>query len=153
MASNLFGRLMSAALADHLGLAVNFYVFALLNLSGALLVYVSLKRTTPMTGASAPRQSPLGSLAEHLRNGPLCASFAIGFLILFTFIGTFTYVNFVLVRQPLGLEPDAAGLRLFRLPALDLHHAACRQGRARGSAPARPSGPRSLSPESACPCC
>ena len=33
VASNLFGRLMSAAMADHLGLAANFYVFALLNLS------------------------------------------------------------------------------------------------------------------------
>src|SRR6266481_5045979 len=29
VASNLFGRLMSAAVADHLGLAANFYVFAL----------------------------------------------------------------------------------------------------------------------------
>jgi hypothetical protein len=30
---------MSAALADHLGLAANFYVFALLNLGGAALVF------------------------------------------------------------------------------------------------------------------
>src|SRR5262250_1173706 len=48
VASNLFGRLMAAALADHLGLAGNFLVFALLNLSGALLVYFTLKRTPPM---------------------------------------------------------------------------------------------------------
>ncbi len=39
VASNLVGRLLSAALADHLGLAVNFYVFALLNLLGAVLVH------------------------------------------------------------------------------------------------------------------
>jgi predicted MFS family arabinose efflux permease len=39
VASNLFGRLMAAALADHLGLAGNFYVFAGLNLAGAVLVY------------------------------------------------------------------------------------------------------------------
>src|SRR5215813_8127488 len=39
VASNLIGRLISAALADHLGLAWNFYVFAALNLAGALLVY------------------------------------------------------------------------------------------------------------------
>ena len=38
VASNLFGRLMSAALADHLGLAGNFIVFAALNLAGAALV-------------------------------------------------------------------------------------------------------------------
>jgi YNFM family putative membrane transporter len=112
VASNLFGRLMSAAVADHLGLAVNFYVFALLNLSGALLVYVTLKRTTPMQFVGK-RPSPLGALAEHLGNGPLRASFGIGFLILFTFIGTFTYVNFVLVREPLGLSPMQLGFVYF----------------------------------------
>src|SRR4029078_4575236 len=37
VASNLIGRLMSAAVADHLGLAANFYVFALLNVAGAAL--------------------------------------------------------------------------------------------------------------------
>ena len=38
VASNLFGRLLSAAVADHFGLAWNFYAFAALNLCGALLV-------------------------------------------------------------------------------------------------------------------
>ena len=38
VASNLVGRLLSAAVADGLGLAWNFYVFAALNLAGALLV-------------------------------------------------------------------------------------------------------------------
>ena len=36
VASNLFGRLVSAAVADHFGLAWNFYAFAALNLCGAL---------------------------------------------------------------------------------------------------------------------
>jgi len=38
VASNLIGRLVSAAVADHLGLASNFYFFAVLNLAGAVLV-------------------------------------------------------------------------------------------------------------------
>src|SRR5262249_42844647 len=38
-----------------------------------------------------------------LRNPRLRAAFGIGFCILFAFIGTFTYVNFVLVRPPLSL--------------------------------------------------
>ena len=119
VASNLFGRLMSAAVADHLGLAANFYVFALLNLCGAALVYFTLKRTTPMPMATSAARSPLAAWGEHLRNGPLCASFGIGFLILFTFIGTFTYVNFVLVRQPLGLSPMQLGFVYFVfLPAI-----------------------------------
>src|SRR5438046_2990205 len=113
VASNLFGRLMSAALVDHFGLSGNFYVFAALNLAGAVLVYFTLGRTRPMAAVEATARSPLSIWAEHLRNAPLRASFAIGFLILFAFIGTFTYVNFVLVREPLALSRMAVGLVYF----------------------------------------
>src|SRR5437667_12758204 len=58
-------------------------------------------------------RSSFGIWAEHLRNGPLRASFGIGFLILFAFIGTFTYVNFVLVREPLSLSRMAVGYVYF----------------------------------------
>jgi predicted MFS family arabinose efflux permease len=100
VASNLFGRMLSAALADHFGLDVNFYVFALLNLAGAALVFVSVERTPPLEAGAATGRSPLAIVRAHLGNAPLRAAFAIGFLILFAFIGTFTYVNFVLVREP-----------------------------------------------------
>jgi YNFM family putative membrane transporter len=113
VASNLFGRLLSAAVADHFGLATNFVVFAALNLSGALLVYVSLQQATPMARDAAAPASPWSIWAQHLRNPALQASFAIGFLILFAFIGTFTYVNFVLVAPPLGLGMMALGLVYF----------------------------------------
>jgi predicted MFS family arabinose efflux permease len=43
----------------------------------------------------------------------LLASFGIGFCILFAFIGTFTYVNFVLVREPLSLGRMALGFVYF----------------------------------------
>ena len=63
----------------------------------------------------------------HLANPPLRAAFGIGFCILFAFIGTFTFVNFVLVRAPFMLDPHAARLRLLRVPALDRHDAAGRR--------------------------
>jgi len=107
VASNLFGRLMAAAFVDHLGLAANFYLFALLNLAGAALVYFGLARTPP--AAMPVAVSPFVHWAQHLRNARLRAAFAIGFLILFAFIGTFTYVNFVLVRPPLALGMMALG--------------------------------------------
>jgi len=102
VASNLIGRLISAAVADHFGLAANFYFFAALNLAGAVLVYFTISKTPPMAD-SGMASSPLAALSPHLRNGPLRAAFGIGFCILFAFIGTFTYVNFVLVREPLSL--------------------------------------------------
>jgi predicted MFS family arabinose efflux permease len=49
----------------------------------------------------------------HLKNPPLRASFAIGFCILFAFIGTFTYVNFVLVQPPFGIGAMTLGFVYF----------------------------------------
>src|SRR5262249_43402611 len=99
VASNLFGRLISAGIADHFGLGANFCTFALLNLLGAALAYIALGRTAAMPSSASSRRSGLAAWSEHLRNPPLVAGFAIGFCILFAFIGTFTYINFVLLRQ------------------------------------------------------
>ncbi|HET6467788.1 MAG TPA: MFS transporter [Geminicoccaceae bacterium] len=119
VASNLVGRLISAGIADHLGLAANFYGFALLNLAGAALVWFTLQRTPPMASGAPSAVSPLAVWAEHLQNGPLRAGFAIGFCILFAFIGTFTYVNFVLVREPINVGPMTLGLVYFAfLPSI-----------------------------------
>lgn len=112
VASNLFGRLAAAALVDHAGIAANFLVFSGLNLAGAALVWFWLGRAAPAPMPSAAR-APFAAWSEHLRNPALRASFAIGFLILFAFIGTFTYVNFVLVREPLGLGMMAIGFVYF----------------------------------------
>jgi MFS transporter, YNFM family, putative membrane transport protein len=113
VASNLIGRLISAAVADHLGLASNFYFFALLNLAGAALVYFTVARAAPMEQTDALPPSPFAAWFEHLRNARLRAAFGIGFCILFAFIGTFTYVNFVLVRAPLSLGPMELGFVYF----------------------------------------
>jgi predicted MFS family arabinose efflux permease len=103
VASNLFGRLLAAGVVDHLGLVANFYVFAALNLAGAVLVWFTVERAPPMPTADASRRAPMASFLVHLGTPALRAAFAIGFLILFAFIGTFTYVNFVLVRPPFGI--------------------------------------------------
>jgi len=102
VASNLIGRLVAAAVVDNLGLAPNFCFFALLNLAGAVLVYFTIHRVPPMH-SMAMTQSPLEATIGHWRNPSLRAAFGIGFCILFAFIGTFTFVNFVLVRPPLSL--------------------------------------------------
>jgi predicted MFS family arabinose efflux permease len=102
VASNLIGRLVSAAVVDTFGLASNFYFFALLNLAGAVLVYFTIQRVKPMH-VTAAAQSPFAAAIGHWCNPALRSAFAIGFCILFAFIGTFTFVNFVLVREPLSL--------------------------------------------------
>jgi len=59
VASNLIGRLISAAVADHFGLAANFYFFASLNLLGAALVYFTVEKAAPMHDMVVRRQSKL----------------------------------------------------------------------------------------------
>lgn len=113
VASNLFGRLMSAAVTDQIGLRANFYVFAVLNLLGAALVYFGIKRTAPMKEMTTTMGNTFTVWRQHMRNRALRASFAVGFLILFAFIGTFTYVNFVLTRVPVSLSPMSLGLVYF----------------------------------------
>jgi predicted MFS family arabinose efflux permease len=112
VASNLFGRLLSAAVADHFGLAWNFYAFAALNLCGALLVAATMRRQ-PARLDAAPMISAVNAWLANLRDPALRAAFAIGFCILFAFIGTFTYVNFVLVRQPFALGMMGLGFVYF----------------------------------------
>ena len=104
VASNLLGRLLSAAVADHFGLAWNFSVFAALNISGALLVFVALGRKAaakPTDGMAM--MGAFSAWLDNMRDPSLRAAFTLGFCILFAFIGTFTYVNFLLVRQPFEL--------------------------------------------------
>jgi YNFM family putative membrane transporter len=113
VASNLIGRLISAAVADHFGLAWNFYFFAALNLAGAVLVYFTIARSTPMEQSASMSHSPFAAWLEHLADPRLRAAFGIGFFILFAFIGTFTYVNFVLVRPPLSLAAMSLGFVYF----------------------------------------
>ena len=112
VASNLFGRLLAASVADGLGLPATFLALAGLNLAGAALVAVALSRAEPAM-AAAPGRSPLSAWAVHLSDPRLRAAFALGFCILFAFIGTFTYVNFVLVRPPLSLAPMSLGFVYF----------------------------------------
>ncbi|MEQ8179623.1 MAG: MFS transporter [Amphiplicatus sp.] len=113
VASNLVGRLVAGSIADAIGVAGNFYFFAALNLAGAGLAFIALKNAPPLMSGSDVTRAPLAVMADHLRNGCLRTTFAIGFLILFAFIGAFTYVNFVLAREPIGLSPMALGLVYF----------------------------------------
>jgi len=113
VASNLIGRLISAGVADHFGLAWNFYFFAALNLVGAVLVFFTIGRSTPMEPSAPTSRSPFSAWLEHLSDLRLRAAFGIGFCILFAFIGTFTYVNFVLVRPPLSLGAMTLGFVYF----------------------------------------
>jgi predicted MFS family arabinose efflux permease len=119
VASNLVGRLIAATVVSELGLDVNFLVFAALNLAGAGLAWVTISRAPPNPQLMAPDTDVFAAVRIHLANPALRLSFAIGFLILFAFIGAFSYVNFVLLAAPFALPMAMLGLVYFVfLPAM-----------------------------------
>ena len=58
-------------------------------------------------------QSPFAAMIAHLAQPGAARRVRIGFCILFAFIGTFTFVNFVLVRAPLSLGRMELGFVYF----------------------------------------
>ncbi|MEO0771547.1 MAG: MFS transporter [Pseudomonadota bacterium] len=116
VASNLFGRVLAVWAADTVGLSGSFWAFATLNLVGAglALVLIGARDTEP----PMRRGSPLEAWKKHLSHAALRASFVMGFVILFSFVGVFTYINFHLTG-PLGVAPAQLGLvYLVFIPAL-----------------------------------
>jgi predicted MFS family arabinose efflux permease len=108
VASNLIGRLTAAYVASIVGAEQSFLFFALLNLAGAALVTATLDRNAPEPMVRMGRF--WAPWLEQLADPALRRTFAIGFLILFGFIGVFTYVGFVLMRPPHALSMTALGL-------------------------------------------
>lgn len=107
VASNLVGRLIATAVTEHAGLSAAFVAFAGLNLAGAALVFFTVDHV-PKGNTSAGEWA-----LRHFSDPALRSGFAIGFCILFAFIGTFTYINFELVKPPLSLGMMELGVIYF----------------------------------------
>ena len=105
VASNLIGRLTAALVAGLVGAETSFLFFAALNIAGAALAPFHSTAMRPSRGSRGHFWAP-GSSIFRAR---LRRTFAIGFLILFGFIGVFTYVGFVLMRPPYSLSMTALG--------------------------------------------
>ncbi len=102
------GRFIPGILTDVIGWRAAFGVVALLTLTAATIVALTLapeRRFVPSGGL-------LGSaryMVRHLRDPRLIATYAIGFGVLFNFIATFTYVNFHLAAPPYSFPPSVLG--------------------------------------------
>jgi predicted MFS family arabinose efflux permease len=113
VASNLIGRLIATGVTDHFGLAGAFYTFAALNMAGAALAYFAIPPRGQEMAAPMPLGDTMHSWLVHLKHPSLRAGFGIGFCILFAFIGTFTFVNFILVAPPLSVGMMELGVIYF----------------------------------------
>lgn len=90
-----------------------FIVMGLINLAFLPLVASLLPSRSRGFTPSASVWSSLSGMGQHLRNAPLLATYAVGFLILFAQVATFTYINFHLSAAPWHLGTHALSYIFF----------------------------------------
>jgi len=102
------GRFITGAIADLVGWRASFAAVALLTLAGVVIVTIALPRERRFVRSLGFAASARQMLA-HLGNPRLLAIYAVGFGVLFNFIGTFTYVSFHLAGPPYFFTPTLLG--------------------------------------------
>jgi MFS family permease len=102
------GRFLTGVIATHWSWRAAFIVLGILDLLGAFAV----RQWLPLAVNFVPAKHVFKSLGDtwgHLRNLRLLAVCGMGFAVLFSLVGVFTYVNFYLARPPFKLTPAALG--------------------------------------------
>lgn len=102
------GRFLARVVAGYSNWHAAFWLLAAASLTGFLLARAGL----PGERNSRPHHDPravLSGLAAHLRNPALLATCAVGFLILFTLVGTFNTLTLRLADAPYGLNTGQTG--------------------------------------------
>ncbi len=102
------GRLLVAVVADHWGWRDAFIALGCLNLAAALAIWVMLP-TERNFRRSGSLGETLGNFWLHMRNPQLLATCGVGFALLFSLVGTFTYATFYLAGAPFHLGTAGQG--------------------------------------------
>ncbi|MGH8456150.1 MAG: MFS transporter [Stenotrophobium sp.] len=106
------GRFFAGLITAAWGWREAFAALGLLNLAFLPLVAWLLPQSRGFM-RSRSLWSSLNGAGQHLRNLPLVATYAIGFLILFSQVATFTYINFHLSAAPYFLGTRALSYIFF----------------------------------------
>lgn len=100
------GRAVTGVLADHAGWRASFLLLGLISLGGgALVAWLLPDRPTSHHAKARPalRQVFLPML-HHLQNPRLLTTYLVGFNVLFSLVGVFTYITFYLAAPPFSLS-------------------------------------------------
>jgi MFS transporter, YNFM family, putative membrane transport protein len=101
------GRAISGLIAEHGHWRWSFVVLGALDLAATAAIWRWLPREKRARAAGGG--AFFAPAADHLRNPGLLARYGIGFCVLFTLVGTFTYVTFYLAAPPFSLSPALLG--------------------------------------------
>ena len=100
------GRFINGLVAPYWGWRAAFALLGAATLLCALATWWLLPRSTKFVRQSNAAAS-LRALVRHLHNRQLLATYAVGFNVLLSLVGTFTYVTFYLADKPFELGPTA----------------------------------------------
>jgi MFS transporter, YNFM family, putative membrane transport protein len=106
------GRFLAGIVAEFTDWRGAFLALAVVTLACAVTVALCLpreRRFVPAEGLAAS----LGMMGGHLRNPRLIGTFAVGAVVLFSFVAMFTYVNFYLAAPPFALTSGGLGAIFF----------------------------------------
>jgi len=103
-----FGRFLCGILVGPYGTRGAFLGLAVLTAVAAVGVIVLMPRERQFVASAGPAHV-LRHIVNHVLDPRLGAIFAVGFGVLFSFVATFTYVNFHLAAPPFDLSAAALG--------------------------------------------
>ena len=109
------GRLTAGILADHFNWRVSFLVLGAASLAGAGAVAAWLPHGTAKLPATTHEadHSFVYQVQGLLRSRRLIATFAVGFTVLFSMVGVFTWITFYLSAPPFNLSTTALSSLFF----------------------------------------
>lgn len=102
------GRFLSGLVSAHWSW---YWVYVLLGLLNLVLAAMVSAWLPPAKSFKRVEDYGVGlrNMLGHFRNKPLLAIYAVGFTILFSLVGTFTYITFYLTDPPFSLSPALLG--------------------------------------------
>ena len=106
VAGGFVGRFIAGLVAQEWGWRLAFVILGVFSLVTVFIAWWLLPRATKFVRQSKAIVA-LRSMFGHMRNPQLLATFAVGFNVLFSLVGVFTYVNFYLADAPFFLGTAA----------------------------------------------
>ncbi|MDO7789094.1 MFS transporter [Desulforamulus aquiferis] len=104
------GRIVSGSIAYHFSWQEVFWVFGVSNLVAGILLFILLPKSQNFTAHPFSLGRGVTDMMAHLKNKTLRCSYLVGFFLMFSFVGVYNYVGFLLAAPPYLLSTKALGL-------------------------------------------
>lgn len=102
------GRILSGVIADRWGWHKSFLALGVITIIGAACVWRYLPKEKCVQNHDEPDLAiQFRQMVGHLKNRRLLSTYAVGFNVLFSLVGVFSYITFYLVEPPFSMSMTA----------------------------------------------